>query len=269
MMSSVAINGVLGFVMLVTLCFTLGEVDKVLDSPTGFPFIQIFYNTTGSLAATNAMTVVLVVTLTASTITEVATASRQLWSFARDEGLPFSPFFAYVSQSCATNKMSLGKQRAKNKFDNPSKHQVTPGWNIPLNSVMVSLIVTILLSLINIGSQVALNAVISLTITSLLSAYIVSIGCVLLKRIRGEPLPAHRWTLGKFGLAVNLGALAFLCPLFVFAFFPLSAGVTVETMNWSVAMYVGVIGSASVYYWVRGRHHFIPPVALVKRNDGL
>ncbi|KAJ5772912.1 hypothetical protein N7457_007808 [Penicillium paradoxum] len=239
MMSSVAINAVLGFVMLVTLCFTLGEVDKVLDTPTGFPFIQIFYNTTGSIAATNAMTAVLVVTLTASTITEVATASRQLWSFARDEGLPFSSFFAYV----------------------------TPGWNIPLNSVMVSLIVTILLSMINIGSQVALNAVISLTITSLLSAYIVSIACVLLKRLRGEPLPHHRWSLGRFGMAVNAGALAFLCPMFVFAFFPLSTNVTPETMNWSVAMYVGVVGSASIYYLARGRHHFIPPVALVHRDE--
>jgi amino acid transporter len=99
MMSSVAVNGVLGFIMLITLCFTLGEVDKVLDTPTGFPFIEIFYNTTGSFAATNAMTAVLVVTLTASTITEVATASRQLWSFARDEGLPFSSFFAYVGQA--------------------------------------------------------------------------------------------------------------------------------------------------------------------------
>jgi amino acid transporter len=99
MMSSVAVNAVLGFIMLVTLCFTLGEVDKVLDTNTGFPFIEIFYNTTRSFAATNAMTSVLVVTLTASTITEVATASRQLWSFARDEGLPFSSFFAYVSHT--------------------------------------------------------------------------------------------------------------------------------------------------------------------------
>lgn len=102
MMSSVAINGVLGFIMLITLCFTLGEVDKVLNTPTNFPFIQIFYNTTGSIAATNAMTAVLVITLTASTITEVATASRQLWSFARDEGLPFSSFFAYVSHDAFT-----------------------------------------------------------------------------------------------------------------------------------------------------------------------
>ncbi|KAJ5155229.1 hypothetical protein N7492_008032 [Penicillium capsulatum] len=239
MMTSVAVNGVLGFVMLVTLCFTLGEVGPILETPTGFPFIQIFYNTTGSLPATNAMTAVLVVTLTASTITEVATASRQLWSFARDEGIPFSSFFAYV----------------------------TPGWNIPLNSVMVSLVVTVLLSMINIGSEVALNAVISLTITSLLSAYIVSIACVLLKRLRGQPLPHHRWTLGRFGMVVNIGALCFLLPIYIFAFFPLYSNVTRETMNWGVVMYIGVIISASIYYWARGRHHFIPPVALVKREE--
>lgn len=83
--------------MVVTLCFTLGDVDSILSTPTGFPFIQIFYNTTNNYAATNTMTAILVITLTASTITEVATASRQLWSFARDQGLPFSTFFAYVS----------------------------------------------------------------------------------------------------------------------------------------------------------------------------
>ncbi|KAH2129280.1 hypothetical protein KXW66_008567 [Aspergillus fumigatus] len=238
MMSAVAVNGVLGFVMVVTLCFTLGDVDSILSTPTGFPFIQIFYNTTNSYAATNTMTAVLVITLTASTITEVATASRQLWSFARDQGLPFSSFFAYV----------------------------TPGWNIPLNSVMVSLAVTILLSLINIGSQVALAAIVSLTITSLISAYILSIGCVLLKRIRGEPLPPRRWTLGRFGMAVNIAALAFLIPIFVFSFFPLTKTVDTKTMNWSVVMYLAMLTFASGYYVLWGRHNFIAPVALVKRQ---
>ncbi|KAH1568396.1 hypothetical protein KXX17_001901 [Aspergillus fumigatus] len=257
MMSAVAVNGVLGFVMVVTLCFTLGDVDSILSTPTGFPFIQIFYNTTNSYAATNTMTAVLVITLTASTITEVATASRQLWSFARDQGLPFSSFFAYVS---LTPPVSGGVT------DRPM--QVTPGWNIPLNSVMVSLAVTILLSLINIGSQVALAAIVSLTITSLISAYILSIGCVLLKRIRGEPLPPRRWTLGRFGMAVNIAALAFLIPIFVFSFFPLTKTVDTKTMNWSVVMYLAMLTFASGYYVLWGRHNFIAPVALVKRQGG-
>ncbi|RDW81020.1 putative GABA permease [Aspergillus mulundensis] len=238
MMAAVGVNAVLGFIMIITLCFTLVDVDGVLATPTGFPFIQIFYNTTQSYAATNTMTAVLVITLTASTITEVATASRQLWSFARDKGLPCSSFFAYV----------------------------TPGWNIPLNSVLVSLVVTILLSLINIGSAVALTAIVSLTITSLMSAYILSIGCILLKRLRKEPLPHRRWSLGRFGMAINIASMAFLLPAFVFSFFPLMAEVDAKTMNWSVVMYIGLIALASVYYVVRGKHHFVAPVALVSRD---
>ena len=97
MMAAVGINGVLGFIMLITLCFCLGDVTSVLASATGYPFIQVFYNTTGSLAATDVMVAILIITLTASCIAEIATASRQLWSFARDRGLPFSKTLSHVS----------------------------------------------------------------------------------------------------------------------------------------------------------------------------
>lgn len=125
---------------------------------------------------------------------------------------------------------------------------------------------TSLLSLINIGSTTALLAIVTLTIGSLMSSYVITIGCLLLKRIRGEPLPPHRWTLGRFGMAINIAAQAFLLPVFVFAFFPLTSSVTPESMNWCVVMYCGIIIIAVLYYIFRGRHHYIPPVALVKRE---
>lgn len=131
---------------------------------------------------------------------------------------------------------------------------------------MVSLVVTILLSLINIGSSAALLAIVTLTISAMMSSYIITIGCVLLKRIRGEPLPPHRWTLGRFGMAINIGSLCFLCPVFVFAFFPLTSTVEPESMNWCAVMYGGILIIAVVYYVLQGRHHYIPPVALVKRE---
>ena len=83
---------------------------------------------------------------------------------------------------------------------------------IPLNAVLVSLLVTSLLSLINIGSYVALNAILSLTAVSLLTSYIIVIGCLVLKRLRGQPLPARRWSLGRWGLPINIAALCFLAP---------------------------------------------------------
>ena len=34
-------NGILGFLMLITICFCLGNLDDVLSTPTGYPFIQV------------------------------------------------------------------------------------------------------------------------------------------------------------------------------------------------------------------------------------
>jgi amino acid transporter len=130
---------------------------------------------------------------------------------------------------------------------------------------MASLVITILLSLVNIASAVALEAIVSLTIAALVSSYIISISCLLLKRIRGEPLPPHRWTLGRWGMAINIASLCFLLPVFVFSFFPLTSTVDPTTMNWSIVMYGGVTIFSTTYYVFVGRHHYTPPVNFVKR----
>jgi amino acid transporter len=41
---SMLINGMVGFAMMLTLLFCIGDVDSVLDTETGYPFIQIFYS---------------------------------------------------------------------------------------------------------------------------------------------------------------------------------------------------------------------------------
>jgi choline transport protein len=39
---SMILNGIVGFTMMITLLFCLGDVDSVMDSNTGFPFLSIF-----------------------------------------------------------------------------------------------------------------------------------------------------------------------------------------------------------------------------------
>ena len=95
-MASLFINGALGFVMLVTYCFCLGNVEDILTTKTGYPFIQVFYNVTKSAGGASAMTSILITMTVCGCISNVATASRQLFAFARDGGMPFSPFLAHV-----------------------------------------------------------------------------------------------------------------------------------------------------------------------------
>ncbi len=99
MMWSIYLNGAMGFIMAITMCFCLGKLSDIVNTPTGYPFIQVFYNATKSYVATNIMVTIMIITLTACCASEVATASRQLWSFARDKGVPFSHWLAVVGLS--------------------------------------------------------------------------------------------------------------------------------------------------------------------------
>lgn len=57
MLASVALNGTLGFSMVLATLFCLGNAEDALASPTGFPFIEVFVNATGSKAGATAMVI--------------------------------------------------------------------------------------------------------------------------------------------------------------------------------------------------------------------
>jgi choline transport protein len=125
-------------------------------------------------------------------------------------------------------------------------------------------VIVCLLALINLGSSVAFNAIVSLGVAALLASYIVSISCLRIKRWRDEPLPPARWSMGKFASSVETAAILFLVVVWVFTFFPLTKQVTLQTMNWSSAIFSGVVMMALVYYFVYARRIYVGPVALVK-----
>lgn len=126
--------------------------------------------------------------------------------------------------------------------------------------------ITCLLSLVNLGSAVAFNAIASLSVGSLLTSYIISISCVAIKRTRGQALPAGRWSLGRYGLVCNVVAVVFLSVFYVFAFFPLEVPVTPVTMNWSIAIYGAVIVFSVLYFWLFARRVYVGPVVHIKRD---
>jgi choline transport protein len=238
-MASVVLNVTLVFIVIVTVCFTIGDQAEVAATPTFYPFIQMFYNATQSYAGTNVMTAIIIIMFAACAVSEVAAASRQVWAFARDAGLPGHRWLSRVS----------------------------PGWNIPLPAVTVSLTISALLSLINIGSSVALNAITSLGAIATLLSYYLTIGCLLYRRLTGPELPSRRWSLGKWGMAINIAALAFLTPLIFFLSWPIFNPVTAVTMNWSSVMLVGTLIIAMTYYVVKGRKEYVGPSVFVKRFE--
>lgn len=239
MILSTIVNGGMGFLMVITFCMCLGNLEEILNTPTGQPFMQVFFNATQSAGSAIAMSSFITALTVCCNITMVATASRQLFAFARDQAIPFSGWFAHVR----------------------------PGWDVPANAIIFTFIVSSLLSLINIGSPVALNSITSLSTTALISTYIVSIGCIIWRRATGQPMLKSPFTLGRWGLAINIASVVFLSFILVVAFMPTSPNPAVELMNWNIAIYGAVMVVSVAYFVVKGRHHYVGPVAYVRQLE--
>ena len=95
--ATIMVNGVLGLALLIALLFCLGDVTAALNTPTVFPFIEIFAQATNSNAGATTMTCLILLLLAASGSGCMATASRLLWSFSRDNAVPFSGYISRVS----------------------------------------------------------------------------------------------------------------------------------------------------------------------------
>ncbi|QSS63400.1 amino acid permease [Histoplasma capsulatum] len=239
MISTALINGSLGFIMLITYLFTMGDLHEVIKAESGFSFITAFLNATGSKAATTSLGSLLVVMEACAAISVLATVSRQTFAFARDNALPFSQFFA----------------------------RVHPKSKVPVNSILASTVITILLSLINIGSTEAFNAIASLTIASLFMSYLVCIGCFIYRRLQWKEIPPARFSLGACGLPVNIISFLYLSFAIVFTFFPNNNYPTAVSMNWSVLVFGFVVIFAGLQYLIHGRKIYDGPVAYVEKIE--
>jgi amino acid transporter len=229
-------NGVMAIIFLITYLFAIDDVDAALADPSGYPFIHVF-STAVNTAGVNGLTSMVLIIVVAANISFNASTARQTFAFARDNGLPFSKWIGHVH----------------------------PKYQIPANAIMFTCVFTCLISLINIGSTVAFNAIISLQVVAIMATYAVSISCVLYRRIaHPELIPTARWSLGKWGIPVNALGLAYVTFTFFWSFWPNSIPVNVQNMNWSVVLFMGVFILCLVWYFVRGRKVYVGPVSIVR-----
>lgn len=95
---SVYIGAVTGFIFLISVCFCIGDIETTAGTPTGVPVIEIFFNSTGSVAAASTLASLISVIALVCANSLMAEGSRAVYAFARDHGLPFSQTFSKVSQ---------------------------------------------------------------------------------------------------------------------------------------------------------------------------
>jgi amino acid transporter len=144
-------------------------------------------------------------------------------------------------------------------------------------SILLTLAVTWLLGLINLGSSVALEDMLSMTVSGVYLSYLMVSLLLLYRRCKGDiykhndgegprNVPGARlvWgpfhVPGMFGTLVNAYAVVYTIIVVFFSFWSPHMSPTVTTMNYSVVGTVGTIILAVVYYLVRARHFYRGPV---------
>ncbi|CAG8950315.1 hypothetical protein HYFRA_00006808 [Hymenoscyphus fraxineus] len=246
--TTMVLNGAMGFAMMVAILFCIGDAEEVL----------IFYNVTGSKAGTTFMACLVTSLSWAGTIGFTATASRMIWSFARDRGVPFHQSIIKVERRT----------------------------QIPMVAVGVVTTIPALLALIYIGSRAVFNDVVSLSVSGFYASYFLPSALLLWRRTTGQvaepgtlltegnaavgpggekilhmPLIWGPWRVpGILGIVNNAFACVYMVYVIFWSFWPSATPVTPESMNYSVLVTGSVVIFSVVYYIFKGKYQYVGPL---------
>ncbi|OJJ55952.1 hypothetical protein ASPSYDRAFT_182877 [Aspergillus sydowii CBS 593.65] len=226
------INGCLTFCYLIAVLYCMGDYTEALTSATGYPIITIAYQATGSKTATYVLMAMGMLPGWIALFNGLASVTRLAWAFARDNGLPFSDFFALVD----------------------------PRYKIPLRALFLVASLIVAISFIQIGSTAAFNAILSLSTLGLYISYLIPLVLLVLKRFMApQDIPRGTFSLGRWGLPINLLAILFATYFAIFLPFPATIPVTGENMNYAGPVLGFVMVFACCDWVVRGQFKWEGP----------
>ncbi|MCJ1430275.1 hypothetical protein MMC29_008192, partial [Sticta canariensis] len=128
-MGTVAIGFVTSWFFSLSMFFSIQELQDLFDTSTGVPILALFYQALTSKAGAIALESLIMATGVGCLIASHTWQSRLCWSFARDNGLPFSKTLA----------------------------KVHPKLDVPLQAHFVSCVLVAILGCLYLGSYTAFN----------------------------------------------------------------------------------------------------------------
>ncbi|KAF4332543.1 amino acid polyamine transporter I [Fusarium beomiforme] len=253
-MTSIVINGSMGLAIVIAMLHGATDIDKAINSATGYPSIEIIYQATGSIGRTAAITSFIVTMSVSCLIGTIAATSRVFWSFARDHGLPFLPTLS----------------------------QVDSWTGVPVWAIGITSIISCLLALINIGFTAVYNAIISIAVSGLYSSYLMAASLLLYRRVgkgfklpdpsafpaladtgagEGQTLAWGPWHVpGVFGIINNTYACLYLALIWFFSFWPPAVNPGVASMNFAVLITGCIFIFSVLYYLTWARREYKGPI---------
>ncbi|KAK7452628.1 polyamine transporter tpo5 [Stygiomarasmius scandens] len=232
---AIGVSAVLGFFLLVSLLFSIQDLDRTVNSETGQPVAQIFIDTVGMDGAIVLMTIAIGAMFFCGTFS-ITSNSRMMYAFARDGGLPGSKFFAYVNTK----------------------------WKSPIRTVWLACTLSFILGLPSLGSDVAFAAATSIATIGLYISYGIPIALRVFYRKNFVRGPFH---LGRFSYPVAILAVVWIFFISIVFVLPEQNPVNSQTLNYTIVA-VGIILTYSVGFWIiSARKWFSGPVKQIAAEE--
>ncbi|GAM82818.1 hypothetical protein ANO11243_008040 [Dothideomycetidae sp. 11243] len=241
MISTALLSYSLGLIMEITFLFNVGNIQAATNSPFGQSYVAVIYSATGSRPATAFCVAMITFLMCMCAVNQTTTASRQVYAFARDNGLPFSSWLCSIRE----------------------------GLDFPLNAVLATLILSLVVSLVTLSSNNVFNIINTLTLGGLTCSYLIALIVVLWRKISTpDKFPVGKFIMGrKVALLINMVAVSFLIIVVIFSNFPSEIHPSAYTMNWSTVAWACCALGFVLYYRFRARHTYTSPIERTRKHD--
>lgn len=248
MVGTIVLNTIAGLVFLIPLVFVMPDQATLAALASGQPVPVIIKDAIGSSGGAIGLLIPLLVLAVFCGIGCTTAASRCTWAFARDGAIPGSRWWKTVNV----------------KLD------------VPLNAMMLSMVVQLVLGLIYFGSTAAFNAFSGVGVICLTMSYACPIAVSLLNGRRH--IRDGNFHLGKLGIFCNCVALGktpipishismltesqawslLAIPLFCM---PTAIPVTPQYMNYASVVFFAFFVISTAWYFIWGKKNYRgPPV---------
>ncbi|KAH8738328.1 amino acid/polyamine transporter I [Ilyonectria robusta] len=227
MVATIFINTFAGLVFLIPILFVLPDIAEVVLSTQPVPVI--LKSAVGSAGGAFGLVFPLMVLAILCGIGCTTATSRCIWAFARDGAVPGAGMWMKVNKSL----------------------------DVPVNAMMLSMVVQLLLGLLYFGSVSAFNAFSGVGVICLTVAYAIPI--VISLMTGRKQVKTGQFYLGALGTVANYVSIAWtllVIPLFCM---PTIIPVTAASVNYAPVVFVFALGVSGLWYWVWGHKNYAGP----------
>lgn len=224
-MGTIAIGFITSFSYVISMFFSIRDIEALMASTTGAPILDIFHQALGNKGGAIFLGCLILFTSFGCVIACHTWQARLCWSFARDNGLPYSKYWS----------------------------QVNPHLGVPLNAHLMSCCAIAIIGILYLASSTAFNSLITACIAFLLLSYIIPVVCLLWRRRQIKHGP---FWLGKFGLVANIVLLGWTAFAIVFFSFPPVLPVNRNNMNYVCVVIAGYTLYVVLYWKFKGSKEF-------------